>query len=102
MTRGFAPMIGLLAAVLAAGHGACADQSRPGQVGVADLRGALRGVPQSAPRGLANGKDSAALTDFLREHYTTSRDQAAALAAYVLGGRGGGADRRSRKGKAAA
>ena len=41
-----------------------------------------------APRGLAKGRNSAALTDFLREHYTTSRTQAAALAAYVLGGRG--------------
>ena len=41
-----------------------------------------------APRGLAKGRNSAALADFLREHYTTSRDQAAALAAYVLGGRG--------------
>jgi cytochrome c553 len=41
-----------------------------------------------AARGLANGKNSAALADFLREHYTTSREQAAALAAYVLGGRG--------------
>ncbi len=43
---------------------------------------------KAAPRGLAKGRNSAALTDFLREHYTTSRDQAAALAAYVLGGRG--------------
>ncbi len=41
-----------------------------------------------APRGLANGRNGSALTEFLREHYTTSRDQAAALAAYVLGGRG--------------
>jgi hypothetical protein len=41
-----------------------------------------------APRGLANGKNAAAVADFLREHYTTSREQAAALAAYVLGGRG--------------
>jgi len=41
-----------------------------------------------APHGLAKGKNSAALTDFLVEHYTTSRAQAAALAAYVLGGRG--------------
>jgi hypothetical protein len=41
-----------------------------------------------AARGLAKGKNSAALTDFLREHYTTSREQAAGLAAYVLGGRG--------------
>ena len=41
-----------------------------------------------APRPLGNGRNNAALTEFLREHYTTSRDQAAALAAYVLGGRG--------------
>ena len=38
-----------------------------------------------APRGLAAGKNSWALTQFLSGHYTTSRDQAAALAAYVIG-----------------
>ena len=42
-----------------------------------------------APHGLAGGKSVATITDFLHEHYTTSRDQAAALAAYVSGGRGG-------------
>ncbi len=42
-----------------------------------------------AARGLANGRNSAALADFLREHYTTSGEQAAALAAYVLGAGGG-------------
>ena len=35
-------------------------------------------------RGLAVGKNSLMLSSFLREHYTASRDQAAALAAYVL------------------
>jgi hypothetical protein len=39
----------------------------------------------TAPRELAAGKNSWALTEFLRGHYTTSRDQAAALAAYVFG-----------------
>ena len=39
------------------------------------------------PRGLARGRSASALTDFLREHYTTNGQQAAALAAYVLGGR---------------
>lgn len=41
------------------------------------------------PRGLAVGKNSLMLSSFLREHYTASSDQAAALAAYVLssGGR---------------
>lgn len=35
-------------------------------------------------RGLAAGKNSLMLSSFLREHYTSSRDQASALAAYVL------------------
>jgi len=37
--------------------------------------------------GLARGRSASALTDFLREHYTTNGQQAASLAAYVLGGR---------------
>jgi hypothetical protein len=41
-------------------------------------------------RGLADGKNSLMLSSFLREHYTASRDQAAALAAYVLGAGGSG------------
>jgi hypothetical protein len=40
-------------------------------------------------RGLADGKNSLMLSSFLREHYTASRDQASALAAYVLGAGGG-------------
>jgi hypothetical protein len=40
-------------------------------------------------RGLAAGRNSLMLSGFLREHYTASRDQAAALAAYVLGAGGG-------------
>jgi mono/diheme cytochrome c family protein len=36
-------------------------------------------------RGLANGKNSLMLSSFLREHYTASRDQAASMAAFVLG-----------------
>ena len=39
------------------------------------------------PHGLARGRSASALTDFLREHYTTNAQQAAALAAYVMGGR---------------
>jgi hypothetical protein len=50
-----------------------------------------------ATRALASGKNSSTLTDFLQEHYTTSREQAAALAAYVLsaarGGESGAAQR---------
>jgi hypothetical protein len=39
------------------------------------------------PHGLGKGRSASALADFLREHYTTNGQQAAALAAYVLGGR---------------
>jgi mono/diheme cytochrome c family protein len=40
-------------------------------------------------RGLANGRGSSGLAGFLIEHYTASKDQAAALAAYVMGAGGG-------------
>jgi mono/diheme cytochrome c family protein len=40
-------------------------------------------------RGLANGRGSLGLASFLVEHYTASKDQAAALAAYVMGAGGG-------------
>jgi len=46
-------------------------------------------VCHKSARGLADGKNSLMLSTFLREHYTASRDQAAALAAYVLGAGGG-------------
>lgn len=46
-------------------------------------------VCHKATRGLAAGKSGSALTDFLTEHYTSSRQQAASLAAYVLGAGGG-------------
>jgi len=46
-------------------------------------------VCHKTTRGLAAGKNSLMLSGFLREHYTASRDQAAALAAYVLGAGGG-------------
>jgi mono/diheme cytochrome c family protein len=42
-----------------------------------------------SPRGLAAGRGSLGLASFLAEHYTASRDQAAALAAYVMGAGGG-------------
>ncbi len=83
MTRGLAPVIGLLAGLAPAlAHAQTnIDQGKsPAQI-FAETCAACH----KAPRGLANGKGSLALTEFLHEHYTTSRDQAAALAAYVLG-----------------
>jgi hypothetical protein len=47
-------------------------------------------VCHKTTRGLADGKNSLMLSGFLREHYTASRDQAAALAAYVLASGGNG------------
>jgi hypothetical protein len=41
-------------------------------------------VCHKSTRGLANGRGGPALSQFLREHYAASREQAAALAAYVI------------------
>jgi len=41
-----------------------------------------------SPRGLAKGMDSRSLAGFLREHYTTRPENAAAVAAYLLGNPG--------------
>jgi hypothetical protein len=41
-------------------------------------------VCHKSTRGLANGRSSLTLSLFLREHYAASREQAAALAAYVI------------------
>jgi len=41
-------------------------------------------------RGLVNGENSLTLPGFLQEHYTASKDQARALAAYVLASGGSG------------
>ena len=40
-------------------------------------------------RGLAKGRNTSDLASFLGEHYTSGKDQAASLAAYVLGAGGG-------------
>jgi hypothetical protein len=44
-----------------------------------------------AARGLAHGRGTSDLGSFLAEHYTASREQASALAAYVMGAGGGDA-----------
>jgi hypothetical protein len=43
------------------------------------------GTCHKSAKGLANGRNSGALAGFLREHYTSGPQQAASLAAYVLG-----------------
>jgi hypothetical protein len=44
-----------------------------------------------SPAGLAKGRDARSLASFLKEHYTTKQDSAAALAGYLAGAPGAGA-----------
>jgi hypothetical protein len=82
-----APMIGLLAAW---GFALSAAPARA-QVNIDQGKSAAEifsndcGTCHKTAKGLANGKNSATLAGFLREHYTSSAQQAASLAAYVLG-----------------
>jgi hypothetical protein len=60
------------------------DQGKsPSEMFASDCATCHKGV-----RGLAVGKNSLMLSGFLREHYTASREEAASLAAYVLGAGG--------------
>lgn len=91
----FAPMIGLLAALAPASVLALLPALAQAQTNLDQGKSAAQIFASDcvechkAPHSLANGKNRSALVDFLREHYTTSDAQAAALAAYVLGARGG-------------
>jgi hypothetical protein len=80
------PTIGLLAALVPSVVHAQVniDQGKPASQIFANDCAACH----KATRGLATGKNSVTLAAFLREHYTASREQAAALAAYVLGAGG--------------
>lgn len=81
-----APTIGLLVALGAVAHAQVnIDRGKP----PAEMFANDCAACHKTTRGLASGKNSLMLTSFLREHYTTSREQAAALAAYVLGAGGG-------------
>ena len=96
--RHFASIIGLLMVLALAVAPARAqtniDQGKsPAQIFEADCAVCHKGT-----RGLANGKNSLTLSSFLREHYTSSREQASALAAYVLSG-GGGESRPAAEGR---
>ena len=83
MTRRLAAVVGLVAGLgPAMAHAQTnLDQGKtPAQIFASDCAACHKPT-----RALANGKNRFALTEFLREHYTTSREQAAGLAAYVLG-----------------
>jgi hypothetical protein len=86
----FAPTIGLLTAfapVLVTAVASAQTNIDQGKSPAQIFSEACAGC-HKATRGLANGKNNLTLSLFLREHYTASREQAAALAAYVLGAGG--------------
>jgi hypothetical protein len=81
-----APAIVLLSAVtpIAARAQVNIDQDKtPAHIFASDCA-----VCHKSTRGLANGRGSSELTGFLSEHYTSSKQEAAAVAAYVLAGGG--------------
>jgi hypothetical protein len=86
VSRGLTPLIGLLVGLLPAMAHAQTDIDQgktPAQIFASDCA-----TCHKSPRGLAAGKGSLMLRSFLAEHYTSNKDQAAALAAYVLGAGG--------------
>lgn len=91
MFRRLVPAIGLLAGLASAVLAGTAhaqvniDQGKsPAEMFSSDCATCHKSV-----RGLAAGKNSLMLSSFLREHYTANREEAASLAAYVLGAGGG-------------
>jgi hypothetical protein len=85
VNRGFALTIGLLAAFVPAMARAQTniDQGKS----ASQLFGNSCAECHKAPHTLAKGKSATAVAEFLSQHYTTGRDQAAALAVYVVSGR---------------
>jgi hypothetical protein len=87
--RSVAPAIGLLVGLLPviAQAQTNIDQGKsPAEIFANDCA-----TCHKSARGLANGRGSSGLASFLVEHYTASKDQAASLAAYVMGAGGGDA-----------
>lgn len=84
--RRFVPVIGL-SAVLAPAVASAQTNLDQGKSASQIFASACAECHKSA-HSLGKGQSASALTDFLREHYTTNAQQAAALAAYVRGGSG--------------
>ena len=89
--RRFVPVIGLISGV---GIAVISPGPTRGQVNIDQGKSASElfandcAVCHKSTRGLANGRNSLTLSLFLREHYAASSQQAAALAAYVIGAGG--------------
>lgn len=88
MFRRLPPIVGLIAAGLWIGSGsnpAWAQVNIDQGKSPAEMFNGDCGTCHKSAKGLANGRNSGALAGFLREHYTSSAQQAASLAAFVLG-----------------
>jgi hypothetical protein len=86
VTRAFMPIVGLLSILAPSAAFAQATNLDQGK-SASQIFSAACAECHKAAHGLAKGKSADTVAEFLREHYTTSRDQAASLAAYVVGGR---------------
>jgi hypothetical protein len=85
--RCFAGAIGLMAGllpVLAEAQVSIDQGKSPSEMFSLDC-----GTCHKSARGLAKGRSSSDLASFLDQHYTSGKDQAASLAAYVMGAGGG-------------
>jgi len=86
--------IGVLAALAALGIGPAAAQDFTAGKTPAQLFQSDCTACHKSPAGLAKGRDARGLTSFLKEHYTTKEESAAALAGYLAGSGPGPAEGR--------
>lgn len=98
MADRFCKFIGRLAALAAFGVIPAAAQDYSAGKTAAQLFQSDCTACHKSSAGLAKGMDARSLTTFLREHYTTKVESAAALAAYLAAG--GGAAEAKQKGQA--
>jgi hypothetical protein len=82
---------GILTVLSALGAGSAAAQDYTAGKTAAQLFQSDCSACHKSPGGLAKGRDARTLASFLREHYTTKEESAAALAAYVAGSGSGSA-----------
>ena len=85
MNRGFALTIGFLAMLAPAMARAQTNLDQGKSASQLFANGCAE--CHKAPHALAKGKSAGTVAEFLREHYTTGPQQAAALAAYLVSGR---------------
>jgi hypothetical protein len=89
------PVVGLIAGLVPAvalAQTNIDEGKSPSQIFTSDCS-----VCHKTPKGLAKGRSAGGVAEFLRQHYTTGREQATALASFILGAGAGGGDARDRK-----